>query len=222
MTDEPAFEQFWKTVEKSLADSIPDEATRQSVREFFHKEMDGQLRTVMRQTIGSRKEFSALIQPHYERETFYETRAIDFANNALKTLTYLNGGALVAIPAAVALFAMDAKLIKTELLTAATLLVVGLFFVLLAQAFWLFTMSQRANAEDIARRKQDALITAVNDEKKHLFSAFMNELVPLNTSASNTLTRASIYQLITGVLFWGASGCFVIGCFYGARALMAH
>src|SRR5437667_2886763 len=82
---------------------IPDEATRRSVREQLTKQLDEDVRPMLRAMLESSKEYRDLTQHHSERAVFYETRAIEFANNALRTLTYLNGGGLVAIPAAVAL-----------------------------------------------------------------------------------------------------------------------
>jgi sulfite exporter TauE/SafE len=79
----------------------------------------------------------------------YEKHAIDLALNVFRTLTYLNGGALVAIPTAVAMFQADARQVKVALLAAAAAFVAGLLSVVLAQAMAFFTMARRSEAENL-------------------------------------------------------------------------
>src|SRR5262249_60802577 len=67
----------------------------------------------------------------------------EFATGALRTLTYLNGGGLVAIPAAVALFHTDVTRVKVQLLTAAILFVAGLLLVIAAQVGAFLALTQR-------------------------------------------------------------------------------
>jgi hypothetical protein len=67
------------------------------------------------------------VDRHRNSASTYESRANEFATNAIKALTYLNGGGLVAIPTVVALFGADPKQAKFELLKAAIFFVIGLF-----------------------------------------------------------------------------------------------
>jgi hypothetical protein len=60
----------------------------------------------------------------------YEKLAVDYSNKSFQTVTYLNGGALVAIPTATAFFRADVA--KSDVLLTAGLFVIGLFFVVLA------------------------------------------------------------------------------------------
>lgn len=80
---------------------------------------------------------------HRERAFKYEEKAIEFANNGFRTLSYPNGGALVAIPAVVALFNTDLEKVKGLLIQSALLFIVWLIFVVAAQAAAFVTMVRR-------------------------------------------------------------------------------
>jgi hypothetical protein len=87
------------------------------------------------------------VDRHRNSASTYESRANEFATNAIKALTYLNGGGLVAIPTVVALFGADPKLAKFELLKAAIFFVLGLFAVVVTQASAYVVFARRAEAE---------------------------------------------------------------------------
>jgi hypothetical protein len=72
------------------------------------------------------EEYTDRVDRHRSREAEYDKLAIDFASNALRAITYLNGGGLVAIPAAVALFKADPTKAKHDLIVAGLLFVAGL------------------------------------------------------------------------------------------------
>jgi hypothetical protein len=74
----------------------------------------------------------------------FEKLAVEYSNKGFQNLTYLNGGALVAIPTAMAFF--KAEVAKSHLLITAGFFVAGLLFVVLAQAAAFFTMAKRAEA----------------------------------------------------------------------------
>jgi hypothetical protein len=57
--------------------------------------------------------------PHRQQAFAYEQVAIDYSKKGFETLTYLNGGALVALPAALAFFKADVP--------ASSIVAVGLF-----------------------------------------------------------------------------------------------
>ena len=79
-------------------------------------------------------EYTDRIDRHREGAAFYEQRAIELAMSAMKVLTYLNGGGLVAIPAAVALFRADPRDVRTLLVASAALFIAGLVLVTVGQA----------------------------------------------------------------------------------------
>jgi hypothetical protein len=65
------------------------------------------------------EDYADRVDRHREGAAFYEQHAIELANNAFRQLTYLNGGGLLAIPTAMALFHVEAKQVTTQLLCAA-------------------------------------------------------------------------------------------------------
>jgi hypothetical protein len=70
-------------------------------------------------------------EPHRSRSFEYENLAVEYSHRGLQLLTYLNGGALVAIPTALAFFKADVG--RSDLLLTAGAFIVGLVFVVLAQ-----------------------------------------------------------------------------------------
>ena len=53
------------------------------------------------------EDFEKRAAPFRDRSFEYEKLAVDYSHKGFQTLTYLNGGALVAIPAAMAFFKAD-------------------------------------------------------------------------------------------------------------------
>ena len=51
--------------------------------------------------------YGKLVNPIVERHISYEGLAANFATSAIRAASFLNGGGLIAIPAAVALFRID-------------------------------------------------------------------------------------------------------------------
>jgi hypothetical protein len=199
---------------------VPDEATRQQLREQLLKQADEQLRPVLIAWAESAKDTGDLSRHYSERATFYETRAIEFVNSALRTLTYLNGGGLVAIPAAVAMFHTDVAGVKVQLITAAIWFVVGLLLVIGAQIGAFSALTQRASGEYLAQQKKETLVEAARDNSNRIIRFFEN----LAALAARDQTRANWeggWLLLTGFLFLASSVCFIVGCSFGARALLA-
>jgi hypothetical protein len=64
------------------------------------------------------EEYSDRVDRHRTREDEHRKHALEFASSAMRAITYLNGGGLVAIPAAVALFKADPEKAKYELIFA--------------------------------------------------------------------------------------------------------
>ena len=67
----------------------------------------------------------------------YQSRAMEFAVNALRALTYLNGGGLIAIPATVAMFKVDPRQAQIQVLCAARFFIAGLIAALIVQVIGL-------------------------------------------------------------------------------------
>ena len=93
------------------------------------------------------EEYSDRVDRHREQHLELDKRAIDFAASAMRALTYLNGGGLVAIPAAAALFRVDPQKTKQDLIIAGLLFVAGLLSIVFAQACAFFVQARRGEAE---------------------------------------------------------------------------
>jgi hypothetical protein len=149
----------------------------------------------------------------------YEKLAVDYSNKSFQTVTYLNGGALVAIPTAMAFFRADVA--KSDVLLTAGLFVIGLFFVVLAQAAAFFTMAKRAEATDRLRWEQFHRVAALGythqtpPNTEHLRAGDER-----HADANKRLGRSDIYR-VAGLVFFGASLiAFVVGCGWGARTVI--
>lgn len=156
---------------------------------------------------------------HRERAFSYEEKAVDFANTAFRTLSYLNGGALVAIPAAVALFGIDPSEIRTELITAGILFVAGLFLVLASQGAAFFTMARRAESELFLQFERTLLSYAVQfdkDREKHV-----KEAQEQRQKAEVKFSRSNIWRFWGLAFIWVSAAAFVAGCFFSTRVLLA-
>ncbi|MEH2562080.1 hypothetical protein [Bradyrhizobium sp. AZCC 2289] len=150
----------------------------------------------------------------------YEKLAVDYSNKSFQTVTYLNGGALVAIPTAMAFFRADVA--KTDVLFTAGLFVTGLFFVVLAQAAAFFTMAKRAEASDRLRCEQFNRVASLgfpHDTPQN--TEYLKLADDRHADANKRLGHSDIYR-IAGLVFFGASLiAFVIGCGWGARTVLA-
>jgi hypothetical protein len=73
--------------------------------------------------------------------------AITLGQSVLRTSTILNGGALVAIPAVVTLFGIDAKAVIESLMWAGGLFIVGLLASWLSTILGFFALSHRADRD---------------------------------------------------------------------------
>jgi Na+-transporting methylmalonyl-CoA/oxaloacetate decarboxylase gamma subunit len=84
----------------------------------------------------------------------YEKQSNEYAANALRAMTYLNGGGLVAIPAAAALFKTDlaAPGAKLVLLGAGVAFVVGLILIAACQGFAFFVYAKRSEAKRLKKK----------------------------------------------------------------------
>jgi hypothetical protein len=82
------------------------------------------IRTEYREEL--RRDIEKYVEPHIAAAHDTDKGAIELGQSILKTGTLLNGGALVAIPATVTLFGVDAKSIITQLLVAGGLFALGL------------------------------------------------------------------------------------------------
>jgi hypothetical protein len=150
-----------------------------------------------------------------------KTRANEFATNAIRALTYLNGGGLVAIPTVVALFGADPKQAKLELLKAAIFFVAGLFAVVVVQASAFFVYARRAESENFLADEQAIRLMhthypgAADEQSKRL-----NDAQARRQRSTEKTLRSNYWRRLALVLFWTSLVCFIAGCFFGARAVL--
>src|SRR5262249_22450388 len=102
-----------------------------------------------------RKKIAAQMIDDLERQTSplrdqgleYEKLAIEYSHRGLQTLTYLNGGALVAIPTALAFFKADIGVAHGPVIATAGCFILGLVTIVVAQACAFFVMARRSEAQ---------------------------------------------------------------------------
>jgi hypothetical protein len=94
-----------------------------------------------------RREIERHVQPLLEAARETDKGAVELGQSILRTSTLLNGGALVAIPAVVALFGVDATAIVGPLLIAGGLFAGGLMFSWVSGFAGFFALSNRADRD---------------------------------------------------------------------------
>jgi hypothetical protein len=166
------------------------------------------------------EEIEAATTPHRERAFDYEKLAVDYTTNVFRTMTYLCGGALVALPAAVALFQVDIKAHKTQLVLAAGFFVLALLAVCVAQAFAFFVMARRSESEQQLEHQQKLLLgsvhypTVVDPAQAKVDGDKAYALAIKKIAASNKWRLAGL------MTFWISLGFFLAGCYFGAYAML--
>src|SRR5437868_5998147 len=88
------------------------------------------------------EDFEKRAAPFRGRVLEYEKLAVAYTDKGFQTLTYQNGGALVAIPTAMAFFKADVA--RVDVLWTAMAFIVGLLCVVIAQMAAFFTMAKRS------------------------------------------------------------------------------
>jgi hypothetical protein len=158
-------------------------------------------------------------EPHRSRSFEYEKLAIEYSHRGLQLLTYLNGGALVAIPTALAFFKADVG--RADVLLTAGAFVVGLFFVVLAQVAAFFTMAKRAEASTFYWSEQFQRIDALRYPNQS--PEFLGRMTNASSDRATGNTRVSR----SNVWRWAGIGCFglslaafVFGCGWGAWVVL--
>jgi hypothetical protein len=97
-----------------------------------------------------RRDIETYVEPEIEAAHNADKSSIELGQSILRTATLLNGGALIAIPAVVTLFGIDAKSIMRNLLWAGGCFALGLIFSWLSGCWGFFTLAHRAD-RDYAR-----------------------------------------------------------------------
>jgi hypothetical protein len=164
------------------------------------------------------QEFKDTVQPHLDKAFAYEQEAVAYSKDALKTLTYLCGGALVALPTALALFKVEPHHSEKALIAAAFCLVAALVGVTLATGCAFFTMAKRSEASHFIANRQ-AIVTA----NRHYPPS--DELNPAKASenqsnADKRNSTSNTWRFLGLALFWLSIALFIAGCLFGICAIL--
>jgi hypothetical protein len=154
-----------------------------------------------------------------ERAFEYEKLTIEFSHKGFQTLTYLNGGALVAIPTALAFFKADVA--RADVLLTAGSFIIGLLCVVIAQMAAFFTMSKRAEANQFFTTEQFHRVAALSHPNQSVQNLeFQKEAEAARLNGGGRIVRSNIWRVI-GLCFYVASVfAFVAGCALGARGVL--
>jgi hypothetical protein len=146
------------------------------------------------------EEYGDRVDRHRARESEHIANAIQFASNAMRAITYLNGGGLIAIPAAVALFKTDLAKVKDELLVAGFLFVAGLLSIAIAQAFAFFVEARRAEAEHFLARRQMIMLAAEHYPRTDLQEQRTKEAADLEKKSNKKMDRSDWWRRLALLL----------------------
>jgi hypothetical protein len=148
-----------------------------------------------------------------DRSFEFDKLAVGYSQKGFETLTYLNGGALVALPAALAFFKVDIP--KASIICTGAAFIIGLMLVVLAQMMAFFTMAKRGEMEEQKYLEQVHSVAAVTDPRRQADAQ--------NAFAESERRRVRSNQVrFVGLIFFVLSLlAFIAGCWLGARAVVA-
>jgi hypothetical protein len=164
-------------------------------------------------------DISTAVDRHRSRGFEYEKKAIAYSTSALKILSYLNGGGLLAMPAAVALFHTSIDKAKILLLGGAGCFVAGLLLVAIAQACAFFTMAKRS--ENHLAGEQTVLLNMVHYPEIGDQQSMRIEATEARKVANRKVAISDKWRFAGLLLFWLSLLAFNAGCFLGAFAILS-
>jgi hypothetical protein len=166
------------------------------------------------------EDFDKRSAPFRDQGFEYEKLAIEYSHKGFQTLTYLNGGALVAIPTAMSFFKADVD--RLDILVTAGAFIIGLLCVVVAEGCAFFTVAKRAEANDEFRWEQFHRVAALM--YPHQTSVNMENLAKASqrhNSADKKIRHSNIWRWFGLAFFAGSLVSFVVGCGWGAKAVVA-
>jgi len=152
---------------------------------------------------------------HRARSFEFEKLTVEYSHKGFQLLTYLNGGALVAIPTALAFFKADVG--RSEVLLTAGAFVAGLLFVLLAQVAAFFTMAKRSEASSFYASEQFQRVAA--HQYPHQSAECLARISDADKDRANALARtasSNVWRQVGLAFFFLSLAAFVAGCGWGA------
>lgn len=178
----------------------------------------------MKEPIGKRAKYAAdthVVSEHYRQAAFeYEKLGIEYSTNALKILTYLNGGALVALPAVVTLFKVDVAMAKPQLFFAGYCFVMGVLAVCVSHTLAFLCMSRRSEAENHFESEELFLIRAEHFPLQFDVAEAKTASQEHQKAGIKKLATSNRYRLLWIAHLWISVGLFLLGCIGGARSML--
>ena len=156
-----------------------------------------------------------------DRNFEYEKLAIDFSTSAFKTISYLNGGALVALPAAVTVFKVDTTGQKIVLIIGAACFVLGLIAICLAQACAFFVMARRSEAQWCYEQEQRVLVNMVHYQAVAPAAQSKTDAAKFLADGNKKIDASNCWRTAAIGVYWLSIGLFLAGCAFGAEAVLS-
>jgi hypothetical protein len=166
-------------------------------------------------------DYASTVDRHRARGFEYEREAIAYSTSALKVLTYLNGGGLLAMPAAVALFHTAVDKVKMPLIAGAGCFVAGLLLIVIAQGCAFFTMAKRSESENHLAQVHTLLLSMTHYPEVGDQNSIRVEADENRTASNGKLAASDKWRLRGLLLFWLSLVAFIAGCFLGASAILS-
>jgi hypothetical protein len=164
------------------------------------------------------KDVEQRAEPNRQQAFAYEQLAVEFSKKGFETLTYLNGGALVALPAALAFF--KAEVPTRHIIAVAGAFVVGLLAVVIAQVMAFFTMAKRAEMYQFREHEALSGVSAIYNPlgspghgQREAEANEMRAKADARRASSNRYRRVGLCVYVISVL------AFVVGCVLGAAVV---
>jgi hypothetical protein len=166
------------------------------------------------------EDVTSVVDRHRSRGFEYEKEAIAYSTSALKVMSYLNGGGLLAMPTAVALFHASIDKVKILLIAGAGCFIAGLIIVVIAQACAFFTMTKRSESENHLAHEQNLLLNLTHYPDVGDQQVTRTEATEHRASSNRKLRESDKWRHRGLWLFWISIPIFFAGCSIGAYAIL--
>jgi uncharacterized membrane protein len=150
---------------------------------------------------------------HFRERAFeFDKLAVAYSQKGFETLTYLNGGALVALPAALAFFKADIP--TASIISMGVAFIIGLLLVVLAQIMAFFTMAKRGESQAFRYDEHIHRVAAQTHPERQVDAEKRFADSEIRRVSSNRFRIAGL------IIFIGSLLAFIAGCGLGAMAVV--
>lgn len=161
------------------------------------------------------------VEPHLARSFQYEKEAIEYSKSAFTAVTYLNGGGLLAMPTAVAMFHANLEKITPLLVHSASYFILGLLCVVGAQGCAFFTMARRAESQQLLSNEQQGLLGVTIYPDRVDVKEGQATAATERALANKHIENSNVWRGIGLILYWASILFFVAACSLGAMAILS-